>query len=110
MTSEKNRLPRLAVVTSSQLANRMAQSGSVGLASVLTFIGITERTPCWVEAIANAFRYFFIASGEVRWIHLAETARHRASAPEIFAAIDLLAVVPETSSVSIRDSQVIVPG
>ena len=53
MTSEKNRLPRLAVVTSSQLANRMAQSGSVGLASVLTFTRITEGVPCWVEEIGT---------------------------------------------------------
>jgi len=51
MTSEKNRLPRLAVVTSSQLANRMAQSDSAGVACVLTPIGITEERPCWVEAI-----------------------------------------------------------
>ena len=53
MTSEKNRLPRLAVVTSSQLANSMAQSGSVGLASVLTFTRITEGVPCWVEEIGT---------------------------------------------------------
>ena len=53
MTSEKNRLPRLAVVTSSQLANSMAQSGSVGLASVLTLTRITEEPPCWVEEIGT---------------------------------------------------------
>ena len=53
MTSEKNRLPRLAVVTSSQLANSMAQSGSVGLASVLTLIRITEEPPSWVEEIGT---------------------------------------------------------
>ena len=81
MTSEKKRLPRLAVVTSSQLANRRAQSGSVGLACVLTCIGIAEGPPCWVEAIGTDIAYpgaiLMERSGEVRWIHLAETARHR---------------------------------
>ena len=95
MTSEKKRLPRLAVVTSSQLANRRAQSGSVGLACVLTCIGIAEGPPCWVEAIGTDIAYpgaiLVERSGEVRWI--AEPSRefkrrrhddrHRALAAEI---------------------------